>query len=213
MEIDFELWYNTYDPIFTDISKKSLLPDKWINYQQIDHDKYQDLIIKPINQYVQALYQPPELVSAEGNTVRLRQKNHAGFFLLDSTEGFINVDRPHMRQYYQTKLSYPADDQCFDPVFLFYTPWFIDYDVTAVIEGTTEKSPFMVYPVNVKYSKVPRNTRYVEPKFVPFRFKKMGPHMVKESFGKIPAGSEMFDIVIVGDDILIEKIGRFYEKN
>jgi hypothetical protein len=209
----FNVWYNSYDPSFLEIGRASFIPDKWQSYQAIDHDKFLGSIIKPINRYVQALYPRPDLVSIKDDVVILRQRNHAQIFLLDSTEGFVNIDRPHMRQYYQTRLDFPTEENCFDQPFLFYTPWFLDENLEATISQPEEWSPFKIYEKTVFYQKQDSSTKYVEPEFVPFRFKKNGPHMKQESFGKIDKGVAMFDIQIRLNDILIEKIRKFYEEN
>jgi hypothetical protein len=210
---NFNLWYDTYDPKFIEICHQSRIPDKWVSYQKINHSKYLGSILKPINQYVEALYPPPKLISLDNNTIRLRQYTHAGIFLLDNTIEFTNVDRPHMRQYYQTKNSYPLKDDCFEPAYLFYVPWAIDEQITARFEQPLEDSSFHIYPSSYVFNKIPESAQYVEPNFVPFKFKKVGKHMATESFGKIPSGSPMFDIVIDSNDILIKRIKEFYEHN
>lgn len=211
-DFNFNLWYDSYDPNFTQISKDSLIPEKWITYQSISQDKYKDYILKPINRYVEFLYPKPELVSISESTVRLRQRTHAEIFLLENDSGFRNIDRPHMRQYYQTKKEYPTSSSCFDPAFLFYVPWFLDHSCVAKFENI-EGSSFEVYDSTFSYYPVSSETYYVEPHLVPFRFKKVGPHMKSESFGKIKRSSPMFDIVIDSDAIIIERIRKFYEEN
>lgn len=210
---NFNIWYETYDPNFIEISQKSLVPEKWLSYQAIDHDKFSGDILKPINKYVEALYPKPELVSIVKNTVTLRQRNHAQIFLLDSEEEFITRDRPHMRQYYQTKKKFETRESCYEPAYLFYAPWFLDENIDAKLTQPGEESPFEVYESFVSYTKEDRAARYVEPKFIPFKFKRQGPHMKQESFGKIDKGSAMFDIVFDLNDILIEEIRKIYEKN
>lgn len=209
---NFNLWYDTYDPNFIQISHESNIPEKWIRYQSISRDKYDSSIIKPINRYVEFLYPRPDLVSIIGSEVRLRQKTHADIFLLDKERGFINVDRPHMRQYYKTKKAYPLEKDLFEPAFIFYVPWFIDDNVTVKFENVKD-SPFLVYPSSFSYAKILSTTDYIEPHFVPFKFKKTGKHMVKDGFGKIKKESVMFDMVFDSNDIMIERIKDFYEKN
>jgi len=209
---NFNLWYDTYDPNFIQISHDSNIPEKWIRYQSISRDKYNDSIIKPINRYVEFLYPRPELISIEGSQVRLRQKTHADIFLLENKAGFRNVDRPHMRQYYQTKKSYPLREDLFEPAFVFYVPWFIDGGATVKFENI-EDSPFLVYESSFTYAAISNTTDYVEPHFVPFRFKRSGKHMVNNNFGKIKRQSPMFDMVFDSSAIMIERIKDFYEKN
>jgi hypothetical protein len=209
---NFDLWYDTYDPNFTQISYDSRIPEKWIRYQSISRDKYDSSIIKPINRYVEFLYPRPELISIEGSQVRLRQKTHADIFLLETETGFRNVDRPHMRQYYQTKKQYPKEDSLFDPAFVFYTPWFVDDNVNVKFEKI-ENSPFLVYDSSFSYKAITSDANYIEPNFIPFKFKRKGSHMVNDNFGKIKRGTPMFDMVFDSSAIIIERIKDFYEKD
>jgi hypothetical protein len=209
---NFNLWYDTYDPNFTDISHRSLLPEKWITFHAISHDKFDRSVIKPINRYVEFLYPRPELISIENNLVTLRQRTHAEIFLLQE-EGFRNIDRPWMRQYYQTKNNFANQSDCFDEPYLFYTPWFLDLDITARIRPAGEDSPFEIKEKDIHYKKVSKFSQYVDPEFILFKFRRNGPHMVSDTFGKIPLGSAMFDIVFPANDIIIEKVKDFYEQN
>ena len=209
---NFNLWYDTYDPNFTQISHESHIPEKWITHQSISRDKYDDSIIKPINRYVEFLYPRPELVSIEENVITLRQKTHADIFLLNKNGNFRNVDRPHMRQYYQTKLQYEKKADCFDPIYLFYSPWFINEKIEINFRQSAD-SPFELYEGTANYDKILNTVRYIEPSFIPFRFKKTGSHMITEDYGKIKRGSAMFDIVFTASDIVIERVKDFYEKN
>lgn len=217
MDLNFNLWYESYDPNFTELNRKSFIPDKWLNYQGIDHDYFENSPIKPINRYVEKLYPKPDLLSITNNVVRLSQKTHAEIFLLDNdpnfNNAFRNLDRPHMRQYYQTKQEFPHQEGCFEPVYLFYVPWFLDVDIQVSFEKPVQESPFFTYETMAEYQQQPRNAMYVEPKFVPFRFRRIGKHMINKDFGKVPRLSPMFDIVFQADDILVERIERFYEKD
>lgn len=213
MQYNFNIWYETYDPNFIEISQRSLIPYKWLSYKTVTKDKVYDSPIKPINRYVEFLYPEPELVSIQGNSIRLRQRNHAEIFLLENEKGFKNIDRPHMRQYYQTAKTFSPDASCFDPVYIFYVPWFIDEDIEIKFERPQEDSPFLIYPTSDRYNKINGNEEFIEPKFVPFRFKKDGDHMDRPGFGRIKIGSPMFDIIFDASDILVQKIKDFYGKN
>jgi hypothetical protein len=209
---NFNLWYDTYDPNFIEISQKSFIPEKWLSYQSIDHNKFDGLILKPINQYVEALYPMPQLKSIIGNTVTLTQRNHAEFFLLEKDNSFYNVDRPHMRQYYQTNNSYEAKG-CFDQTYVFYVPWAIDEEVDVKFIQSGPDSPFEVQESCFKYNKIDKTSRYITPPYVTFKFKKEGSHMISDTFGKIKRNSPMFDIVFDASGIIIERVREFYEKN
>ena len=213
-EYDFHVWNKTFDPIFSDICKKSRLPEKWISYKYISLDLYGNSIIKPINRYVEKLYPMPELISINNNIIILRQYNHAEIFLLKKNTGvFYNVDRPWMRQYYNTKQNGILTKECFDATFKFYVPWFIDEDVTIQYKNPTTESPFLIYEEEVKHEKIDLFPNYLEPDFVRFSFKKVGSHMINDKFGKIPKKSAMFDMVFEADDIIVERVRKFYEKD
>lgn len=213
-DFDFTVWYDTYDPSFIDISRKSRLPDKWLNFQKVMNGPYKNSIIKPINRYVEALYPAPDLISIENNEVRLRQRNHAEFFLLSQDGNFRNLDRPWMRQYYNTREEPQNVDGCFPGAFKFYVPWIIDARVDVSFEAPKdEESPFLVYPKKVVYAEIPADTDYIEPEFVKFNFKSTGSHMEDQEFGRILRRSPMFDIVFKADDIIVERVRKFYEHN
>jgi hypothetical protein len=214
MNYDFDVWYKTKDPVFSKISKESRLPEKWISYSGVQKGKFKSEIIKPINSYVEALYPMPKLISIESNTVTLRQENHAEIFLLMQKNGiFKNLDRPWMRQYYNTEEDRKPDAECFLGTFKFYVPWYIDEDVEVFYKSPKDDSPFCVYDTTSLHSRVREDLDYLEPDFVTFNFKKTGEHMVNERFGKIKRGSAMFDIVFQGSDIMVERVRNFYEKN
>jgi hypothetical protein len=213
MNYDFDVWYKTKDPVFSQISKDSRLPEKWISYSKTLSEKYKNSIVKPINAYVDALYPMPKLISTENNTVRLRQENHADFFLLERKDGsFVNIDRPWMRQYYNTEEDHMPMAACFPGTFKFYTPWYIDEDVYVSYENI-ENAPFYVYDKGYLHNSLPEAMNYLEPDFVSFHFKRVGPHMVNERFGKIKRESPMFDIVFQANDIIVERVRNFYEQN
>lgn len=214
MDYDFDVWYKTKDPIFSQISKDSRLPKKWVEYSGVVKGKYANSIIKPINAYVEALYPMPKLISIKDNTVRLRQTNHAEFFLLERKDGvFVNIDRPWMRQYYNTEETHIPMAGCFPGTFKFYTPWYIDADLDISYEPPEEDSPFYVYGTKSQHSAVEETAKYLEPDFVSFHFKRVGPHMVNERFGKIKRDSPMFDIVFQASDIIVERVRKFYEQD
>lgn len=214
-EIDnFNLWYDTKDPRFTEISQRSNIPQQWLAYQRILEGKNKDSIIKPINRYVERLVPPPKLVSIDGNTIRLRQGNHAEMFLLEKEDGeFYNVDRPWQRQYYNTALDFDGGEECFPGTFKFYVPWFVDANVMVHFLPSDVSTPFKSYATFAQYSEVPKTAIFVEPHFVAFNFKRVGTHMINDKFGKIPKQSAMYDMVFTVDDIMVERVKEFYEQH
>lgn len=209
---DVDIWYHTYDPNFIELSKRSNVPYKWLTYRTVDKAKYEDSILKPINRYVEALYPPPTLVSIEGNTITLRQGNHAEMFLLREKDGtFYNVDRPWMRQYYQSAQKHDLPEDCFEGLYKFYTPWIIDANLQVKFLKPAEETPFYVYESNGFFANIPKDAEFIEPLFVAFHFKNTGPHMdIDRVFGKIRRQSAMFYMQFEADDIIVERVKEFY---
>jgi hypothetical protein len=46
---------------------------------------------------------------------------------------------------------------------------------------------------------------------VPFQFKTVGDHMEYENFGRILRQSPMFNLTFEADDIIVERVRKFYE--
>jgi hypothetical protein len=213
-EYDYNVWYTTKDPNFVEISKKSRVPEKWLAYESIKTGQYKNSFIKPINPYVQALVPAPKLVSINNNTVRLRQGNHAEFFLLLETSGNLrHIDRPWMRQYYNTEIKTDSPVDCFPNTFKFYAPWYIDADIEIKYEVPLTDSPFCIVPTQSLHSTIKEDAKYIEPDFIVFNFKSVGSHMEDKTFAKIKRQSAMFDIVFEADDIILERVRNFYEKD
>ena len=213
MDYDFDIWYKTKDPNFIEISKKSRIPDKWLNYENIDN-RYKNSIIKPINKYVETLVPAPKLIKINKNIVTLRQGNHAEFFVLYNkiNKLFKHIDRPWMRQYYNTETKFEIPNNCFPGIFKFYVPWYIDASVNILYTQPDVESPFIIYDTNIIHNKILENFTYLEPDFIPFSFKKEGFHMIDDVYGKIKRQSPMFDIVFECNDIMLKEIKEFYEK-
>lgn len=211
---NFNLWYETYDPVFSEISRNSRIPIKWYSFEENKSLVYKTTIIKPINRYVEVLYPKPKLIDISDNIIRLRQYNHAEFFLLEKRHNqFFNLDRPWMRQYYQTKEHPEKIDGCFDPTYKFYTPWVIDENIKISIEQPQEDSPFFIYETSVQREKMMIDQSILEPDFVSFKFKRVGPHMVSDKFGKIKLNTPLFDIVFEGSGTIVERVKDFYEQH
>jgi hypothetical protein len=213
-DYNFNIWDETNDPVFSDINRKSRVPEKWLTYQKVCDGKYKDSILKPINKYVEALYPPPKLISIENNKITLRQGNHAEFFLLEKeNKTFFNLDRPWMRQYYKTEYSPTLPLDCFPGTYKFYVPWYVDANVLVSYVPVTIYSPFFTYYGVSSHQVIPEDTKYLEPDFVAFHFKSEGSHIDRPGFGKIPRQSPMFDIVFEFDDIILKRIKEFYGTN
>ena len=213
-QYDYNIWYKTKDPNFIDINRNSRIPDKWLNYSSIRRSDYSDSFIKPINPYVLALVPPPKLIGINNNIVRLRQGNHAEFFLLKEKNGMLkHIDRPWMRQYYNTNLLLNNSEDCFNETFKFYVPWYVDDNIEIKYEKPNVESPFVIDEIVVKHKKIDIDNNYIEPDFIPFKFKNKGSHMEDLDFGKIKRQSPMFDIIFEASGIMLQRVKEFYEKN
>ena len=212
MSENYDIWQTAKNESFLYINQRSNVKDHWMSYNQVAVGKFKDSILKPINGYVENLYPFPKLISIEDNIIRLRQNNHAQIFLKKEKGGLYHIDRPWIRQYYRTDIDSPEDETTFSGVFRFYVPWFIDSDITVSIEQPTSTiSPFIVFEDSIEFKKK-TNLRKVDPPFVKFKFKRVGPHMLDNEFGKINKNTPMFDMVFKGSDIMIKSIEEFYEK-
>jgi hypothetical protein len=63
------------------------------------------------------------------------------------------------------------------------------------------------------HSTIKEDAKYIEPDFIVFNFKSVGSHMEDKTFAKIKRQSAMFDIVFEADDIMLERVRNFYEKD
>lgn len=210
-DFNFNVWYESYDESFIKLNIDSLVPLEWLSFKEVLNREYSMSVLKPINLYVQKLYPPPRLISIKNNMVRLRQGNHAEIFLAIENNKFKNVDRPWIRQYYQTKNFPEKVPGCFPGAYKFYIPWIIDADIDVKIEIPEEETPFFIYPKEERWRKISTDEQFIEPSMVAFSFKDNGKHMIDSSFGKIKRQSPMYDMVFSVDDILLERIREFYE--
>ncbi len=207
---NLNIWEESLDPGLVYISKESNVPDKWIRFDDIKNGEYGNSVIKPVNKYVEQMGIPPSLVSIEGNTVRLRQGNFAEIYLLVESAGFYNSDRPHMRQYYKSADTTDLPPECFPGSYVFFVPWAIDANVEVRFEKPTIESPVTIYESAFQYKEISADTKYVDPPLVKFHFNRSGKHMQMPILGKIKINSPIFDMVFQADDIIIERIRRFY---
>ena len=208
---DFELWYNSFDPNFTEITKQSRLPERWMNYSEV-HKKYKDSIIKPVNPYVDYMCPAPRLVGIENNIVTLQQVNYAEIYLAIRKKGFYNVDKVWLRQYYQSNDGWETPEDCFEGNYKVFTPWVLDANIEVKITQP-DNSPFSVTERYLAFSEIPESTDYHEPGFVSVNFKSVGDHMKNEKLGKIEKHSPMYNMSFTADDTMVARVRKFYEEN
>lgn len=212
---DKDIWYNTPDPDFVDLSLKSQVAGFWLSYQPVFASKWRDLPIKPVNNYVANIAERPDLLSIKDNIVTLRFKLYADMYLLVSDtdpkqdQGLYNVDRPWMRQYYKTSYVMPDRDDCFKPTYKFFVPWFVDRN-TEVHYTPVDSSPVVVEPTSDFWFAPHPTTEFVSPHMVPFKFKNEGPHMQSQTLGLPRRNNPIFDMSFAADDIMVERIKEQY---
>ncbi len=209
---NFNIWYESEDPSFLEINSRSRVPYRWLSYTFVN-GVFKDKAVCPINKYAQVLTPRPQLISSDQNVVRMRYYTHADIYLITDYpgyEGFYNVDRPWIRQYYQTKSSSSIPDNCFPGHYKLYAPWFINENVNIRIEESPNSS-FLIYEKEYASRKIKESEDFVEPFFVNFNFKKEGVHMKENNFGIIRKNSPMFDIYFPADDIIVDKVRKSYE--
>lgn len=209
-----EIWYNTPDPDFLDICRKSMVQPSWISYQKVLQGKYATAPIKPISNYVANIGHEPELVSIIGNTVRIRVHLYADMFLLKKpNEDLYHVDRTWVRQYYLTNYKMDNRGDCFDGTFKFYVPWVFDANTEVSYVSPDVESPFIIEEMRDYWHGIPKYVDTVNPHFVYFKFKKSGSHMVDQELGIPRRGDPIFDIEAELDDIMVERIRKYYAKD
>lgn len=208
-DMDFNVWDEMLDPDFVKMGEIIALKPRWRSYHK-GIEGIEDSIIKPVNNYVRNLIAPPELINDSGE-IRLRYNSHADFWLrVRDDDSLWHVDRPWQRQYYHTSFQPKVDTSLvFEPTFIFYTPWFIDLTLEVEYQNIDD-SPFLVHNKKDMWHKIMPTSEFVHPHYVPFNFKKVGSHMREEDFGIIKQPAPMFDMVLPDNDIIRERVRKFY---
>jgi hypothetical protein len=210
---DFNIWYKSKSESFLYINERSRVFERWLSYEEVLKDnKFNNSILKPINMYAKYLYPGPKLLNIENNIVTLQQCNHAEFFLLEDENGFYNIDRPWVRQYYLSDLDCKIPDNCFPGTFRFYIPWLIDENLSVDILQPIN-SAFQIHEKTINFYKTEQNLKKFDPGFVHFHFKNIGSHLVEPGFAKIPKNTPMFNMRFFANDIIVEKIRKYYEQD
>lgn len=207
---DFNIWYKSFNESFLYINERSNIKDDWLDYSEILKTEYKNSIIKPINKYIYKLCPPPKLISINNNTVTLCQQNFAEIFLLKKidSKNLRAIEKIHMRQFYLSKIVKESNKDCFDAVFRWAMPWFIDDNNLEIQILNIDESPFYFYDFTYK-NKINTKKR-IEPVMLFFKFKNKGKHMIDEEYGRIKRYQPTYLIKFTGSDIMIERIKEFY---
>jgi hypothetical protein len=209
---DFNIWYKSFNESFLYINERSNIRPDWLDYSEILKTEYSNSIIKPINKYFYKLCPPPKLISIDKNIITLCQENFAEVFLLKKTESesLRAIEKIHMRQFYLSKKE-DAVDGCFLNNFRWAMPWFIDADDIKIKISSIKNSPFYFY--DYTYISKKNHKDRMDPIMLDFKFKNVGSHMIDEEYGRIKRNSPAYLISFAANDIIIENIRSFYEKN
>ena len=202
---DFNIWYKSKSESFLYINDRSRVFPRWLDLQAVSKED----VLRPINMYASNLYPGPVAISLDDQII-LQQRNHAEIFLLNDNNIFYNLDRPWIRQYYLSNKEHSLPNNCFPGIFRFYVPWVIDEDVTVKITQA-EDSPFFIYESEISFNKIDSDLKRLDPPFVHFHFKKEGKHMIDENFAKILRQSPMYNMQILGNDIIDKRVREYYE--
>lgn len=208
--LDFNIWYKSFSESFLYINERSNIKDDWLDYSEILKTKYKNSIIKPINKYIYQLCPPPKLISIDNNTVTLCQENFAEIFLLKKidSKNLRAIEKIHMRQFYLSKIIKESNKDCFDSVFRWAMPWFIDENNLEIKILNIDESPFYFY--DYTYQSKTNTEKRVDPMMLFFKFKNKGKHMIDEEYGRIKRHQPAYLIKFIGSDIMIERIKEFY---
>lgn len=207
---DFNIWYKSFNESFLYINERSNIKDDWLDYSEVLKTEYKKSIIKPINKNFYKLCPPPKLISIENNIVTLCQNNFAEIFLLKKQDSLqLNAtEKIHMRQFYLSKETKLNNIDCFDNVYRWAMPWFIDEDDIEINILPVNKSPFYFY--NFKYISKKNTDKRVDPLMLFFKFKNNGSHMIDIECGRIKRDMPAYFIQFSCNDIIVEKVKEFY---
>jgi|688.fasta_scaffold02115_8 hypothetical protein len=210
---DFNIWQKSFDKSFLFVNERSNVRPDWLNYNEVLKTEYKNSIIKPINKYIYKLCPPPKLVSISNNVVTLCQENFAEIFLLKKTNSLslIATEKIHVRQFYLSKEEKEKKIGCFDQVFNWAMPWFIDEENIDIEILPVLESPFYFYSFFYKSKKTLQEK--IEPLLLFFKFKDTGSHMLDEECGRIKRQQPAYLIKFACDDIMVNKIKEFYGKD
>jgi hypothetical protein len=213
MNNNFNIWYESFDESFLYINERSNIKGDWLDYSEILKTEYKESIIKPVNKYFYKLCPPPKLISINNNTVTLCQENFAEIFLLKKPDSnkLIAMEKIHMRQFYLSNKTNTNNNLCFNEIFRWAMPWFIDYPELNINIIPIDNSPFYFYEEQYYYQKQISNR--IDTKMLFFQFKKEGSHMIDSEYGRIKRQQPAYLINFTGNDILVNKIKEFYGGN
>ena len=210
---DFNIWQKSFDKSFLFINEQSNVRPDWLTYNEVLKTEYKNSVIKPINKYIYKLCPPPKLVSIEDNVITLCQENFAEIFLLKrkNSLSLAATEKIHVRQFYLSNEKKEKTPECFDQVFNWAMPWFIDEENIDIEILPASNSPFYFY--NFVYKSKKTLQEKIDPLMLFFKFKNVGNHMLDEECGRIKRQQSAYLIKFACSDILVDKVKEFYGKN
>jgi len=191
-------WVNCYNKSFTEIQQESNLP---LHFREKHYTK---TIIQPINNYAFHYSPFPEIIIDD--FLILRQKTHAEIWIEPKGNALYALDKTWQRQFYPS-VTIKNDEECFNAVYKFYTPWVINKNITVKVLPT-EDSPFKIITNTITFKEGSKDGQWID-----FLIKKEGPHMKNKEYGIVNINSNAFDIIVEDKNTINEIIKEFNGQN
>jgi hypothetical protein len=205
-----EWWLNSENLSLPDILIQSRIPEKWSRYNSKDILNISS-VLKPINNYVLNLYPKPQIMSINNNIVTFRQRTHAEIWVEEREDGTLYaLDKCHQRQFYPSSNRIESED-CFDPTYKFYIPWFINKDIEIQINTVEdEDTPFYVGQQNFIGKSIQESLTYAYSEFVDFKIKNTGQYYLNQKYAIISKNTAMYDMSALLSDAEIAQLKDYY---
>jgi hypothetical protein len=203
-------WLSYHDDPFYKIVVDQRVRERWQRFSRVKDYGYQDKLLIPVNPYVIHFGSKPDL-KINGNVATLTQRTHSEFFLgLENNKKIIYpVERTMQRHFYPSSFKADIEDDCFNYMFRFYTPWILNKDIT--VKAYSNSSAFTVYTKEINFKKKDLNDEFIDCEFVHFSFKIKGDHMIDDEYGIIEIGTEMYSFD-VDDPETVELLIKEYDE-
>lgn len=206
-------WLDCHSNSFIEIQNIAMVKSNWKSFQKVlNNDKYKNLILKPVNNYVLYLYPKPELISYKEDEIVLRQRTHADIWFYDYKDYRYVLDRPHQRQFYPSKIkNFLPNEHVYPEQFRFYIPWIFDYPCNIEYKNVQdEDTSFLIFEKNITYDYIDHNLQEINTDFISFFIYKQSNYKIDSDYGIIKFGTAMYDIIIK-DKNVIKEIIKIYE--
>jgi hypothetical protein len=205
-----EWWINSENLSLPEILVQSRIQSNWSRFNSKEIIAINS-ILKPVNNYVLNLYPKPEIININNNVITFRQRTHAEIWVEERHDGTLYaLDKCHQRQFYPS-LNSLENNECFDPTYRFYIPWFINKNVKIKITGVEdEKTPFYIGEKEIFGMQLQDMEEYAHSEFVDFKIKNTGEYYLKEKYAIISKNTAMYDMSVVLSDEEMSQVKDYY---